>query len=133
METLHSPFRLALGLVIIFLMTSLITKAEDIDCNNVSTTVGIKFCLSDQLNLADGELNRIYKALRSDQDDEANELLKAAQRAWIAYRDAECARVADTARGGTLAGVLDLSCHVDMTKARTEELALNPVTGEIRY
>lgn len=108
-------------------------NAQNLNCESPQTTLESKQCLGIELDAVDGELNRVYNALRADQDDEANELLKAAQRAWITYRDTECARVADVVRGGTLAGVLELSCHVDLTKTRTEELALNPVTGDIKY
>lgn len=126
---------LSLGMVLAAGISAmpLTANAQDLDCGNEETTVGIKICLGDQLDAVDGELNRVYNALRSDQDNDANELLKTAQRAWIAYRDTECARVADVVRGGTLAGVLELSCHVDFTKSRTEELATNPVSGEIMY
>lgn len=36
----------------------------------------------------DGELNRAYQALRRELDDGARQQLRAAQRAWIDYRDA---------------------------------------------
>lgn len=115
------------------LCATLATNAQGLDCESPQTTVDMKQCLSIELADEDRELNRVYKALRADQDNTANGLLKAAQRSWIEYRDNECTRLADVTRGGTMAGILEMSCHVQMTKTRTEELATNPVTGEIDY
>lgn len=124
---------LLLGMLGALLCATLTANADELNCDAPQTTVDMKQCASIELDAVDGELNRVYKALRADQDDVANGLLKAAQRSWIAYRDNECARVADIARGGTMAGILEISCHIDLTKKRTEELALNPVTGEVQY
>lgn len=124
---------LLLGLMTFVLAAPLAANADDLNCDDPQTTLAIKQCLSAELGVADAALNRVYKAVREDQDDEANELLKTTQRAWITYRDAECDRMADVARGGTLAGVLVLSCHVDMTTSRTKELAINPISGEVQY
>lgn len=115
------------------LCATLATNAQGLNCESPQTTIDMKQCLSIELADEDRELNRVYKTLRSDQDNVANGLLKAAQRSWITYRDTECARVADVTRGGTMAGILEMSCHVQMTKTRTEELATNPVTGEVMY
>lgn len=114
-----------------FLCSTITTNADEKFCENPTSTLEVKHCLAKQLEAVDGELNRVYKALRADQDDEANALLKAAQRSWIDFRDNECARTADAARGGTMLRVLELNCHIDLTKVQTERLATNPITGEV--
>lgn len=50
-------------------------------------------------------------------------LLKA-QRAWLAYRDAQCESevYAYTGGGGTIRPLLDSGCRTQLTLARTEEL-----------
>jgi uncharacterized protein YecT (DUF1311 family) len=55
---------------------------------------------------ADRELNKVYKEVLASLDDEGAKLLKASQRAWIAFRDAEAAFAADEARGGSMAPLL---------------------------
>jgi uncharacterized protein YecT (DUF1311 family) len=46
--------------------------------------------LGKEMNEADAKLNAVYqKVLKSLPDDAAREKLKAAQRAWVAWRDAE--------------------------------------------
>ena len=49
--------------------------------------------------------------------------LRASQRAWIAFRDAECNdHVAMFWTGGTGATVDIIGCKTEMTKARTKDL-----------
>ena len=62
--------------------------------------------------LADRELNKVYKQVLDTLDDEGAKLLKASQRAWIAFRDAEAASAADEARGGSMAPLL-FSAHTE--------------------
>jgi len=55
-------------------------------------------------------------------DDEATALIDAAQTAWAAYRDAECAAQADAFRGGSIAPSIALSCADALTRARSAKL-----------
>ena len=48
--------------------------------------------------------------------------LLAAQRAWLAYRDAECRVEGYEFRGGSAEGMAHAQCLADLTKARTKEL-----------
>lgn len=114
-----------------FLCSTITANSDEKFCENPTSTLEIKLCLAKQLEAVDGELNRVYKNLRAEQDDEANALLKAAQRSWITFRDNECARVADAALGGTMTRVLRLNCHIDLTQVQTKRLATNPFTGEV--
>jgi uncharacterized protein YecT (DUF1311 family) len=52
----------------------------------------------------------------------AEKALVTAQRAWIAYRDAECEARGFQARGGTMEPMLVAGCIADVTDARTKEL-----------
>lgn len=71
---------------------------------------------------ADKELNKTYKELMATLDEEGAKLLKASQRAWIVYRDAEAALAADEARGGSMAPMLYSSTIAHLTEQRTEIL-----------
>ena len=46
--------------------------------------------MSNEYEKAAGELTRIYKLAFKGLDENETENLKKAQRAWIAYRDAQC-------------------------------------------
>jgi uncharacterized protein YecT (DUF1311 family) len=48
--------------------------------------------------------------------------LLEAQRGWLRYRDAHCALAGYEARGGSLEPLLVLTCKVQATRVRTEEL-----------
>lgn len=72
---------------------------------------------------ADSSLNQVYKQLTGKLDKESLEKLKAAQRAWVQFRDAEAEFEMDLgARGGTLAPLIYNGRRAAMTKARIVEL-----------
>jgi uncharacterized protein YecT (DUF1311 family) len=72
---------------------------------------------------ADAELNVVYKEVLAEQlDEEAVKLLKAAQKAWVAFRDAEAAMAADEMRGGSMAPLLLYSSKARLTEERTKVL-----------
>lgn len=71
---------------------------------------------------ADKELNRVYQRVLADLDEEGVKKLKASQRAWIAYRDAEAERAADEARGGSMAPLLYSGTLATLTNERVQRL-----------
>lgn len=79
-------------------------------------------CFDRAFRAADAELNRTYAAALRRSDARGRVLLRGAQRAWIAYRDAECRFQASESEGGTLYPVELLSCELDLTKDRTRTL-----------
>ncbi|HEU4650144.1 MAG TPA: lysozyme inhibitor LprI family protein, partial [Croceibacterium sp.] len=52
------------------------------------------------------------------------ETLLAAQRAWLAYRDAQCRSESFMARGGSMQPMLELQCKAYMTELRIQQLRL---------
>lgn len=72
---------------------------------------------------ADKELNQVYKEVLAAQvDEEAVKLLKAAQKAWLAFRDAEARHAEDDARGGSMAPLLYYGRLCQLTEERTKQL-----------
>ena len=49
--------------------------------------------------------------------------LEAAQVAWAAYREAQCASVGAGYGGGSGTGIAIRACRIELTRARTKELA----------
>lgn len=96
--------------------------ATAVDCSGAATTIEMMECSDQDYQAADKALNKSYAAAKKPLDAEGGKLLLEAQRAWLKYRDTNCAVAADQARGGTLAPVLKLSCLAEMTKARAKEL-----------
>lgn len=71
---------------------------------------------------ADAELNRVYAKLIKKLDKEGVAKLKKAQRAWIAYRDAEMEFAGDSARGGSMQPMLYSGTGAHLTKDRIKDL-----------
>ena len=100
-----------------------------------STTVGMGFCLNEELSFWDARLNTVYKQLtardkRDDADAKAGgwlapekfPLLRKAQRKWIEYRDATCDYEMSLWGGGTGGGPAVIGCLMSETAERTLEL-----------
>lgn len=97
-----------------------------------STTREVERCLADDLARADAELNRYYgaavKRLTEEKQAAALAHLRASERAWIQYRDAECGAVYEWWKQGTIRGTMDLGCRINVTKARTSTIWRNWLT-----
>jgi uncharacterized protein YecT (DUF1311 family) len=77
----------------------------------------------DQYDKADKELNVTYKKLMALLDDQGKQKLVAAERAWVAYRDAQADFDADAqARGGTMEPEAYSLSALDLTQQRIKEL-----------
>ena len=88
------------------------------------TTLGISECVMGEHAAWDAILNREYKQARVAYggDQAAADSLLAAQRAWIAWRDAECAFQYDRYGGGSLRTIASANCQMSMTAQRALEL-----------
>lgn len=73
---------------------------------------------------ADKELNETFKQIERRLADDAasKERLVHAQRAWIAFRDAECIFQSSGEDGGSVAPTIIALCQAGMTSDRTEQL-----------
>jgi uncharacterized protein YecT (DUF1311 family) len=58
--------------------------------SKANTQMAMNACASEEVQRADGELNKIYQKLLSSATDQSGavEKIRAAERTWIAYRDA---------------------------------------------
>lgn len=102
------------------------------NCAEPTTQADMNICASRDYEAADKALNAQYQSVRkilterdsaaSDLDKGAVDALVAAQRAWIAYRDANCDAVGFQARGGSMEPMLVSSCLAEMSRNRAEEL-----------
>ena len=92
------------------------------------TTIGITECIAAETAAWDAILNREYRAARDALDGEGEigidtgQALLEAQRAWIAYRDAECALTYARWQGGTIRSIAAANCHLVFTATRAIEL-----------
>nr|WP_041377816.1 lysozyme inhibitor LprI family protein [Polaromonas naphthalenivorans] len=84
-------------------------------------TMGMIECITAENHRQDALLNKAYKALMAELPPPRKTQLQEAQRAWIKYRDANCAFY-DDPDGGTLARVNANSCMMAATADRAREL-----------
>jgi len=92
-------------------------------CANAQTTAEMRDCAGQEYQKADAALNKSYRDLMAKLDDDGQKsALKAAQQAWIKYRDANCEFAAYQNRGGTIYPVVYTGCLTSTTTARTKEL-----------
>lgn len=107
--------------------------AQDVDCNNANTTMEMNFCADKDYAAADKALNAAYKdalarIAKSDNqkpyDPKSWEAaLRGSQRAWVAFRDAECKGLVPMQwSGGTGTTLAVLGCMTSLTQARAAML-----------
>jgi len=84
-------------------------------------TMGMIDCIAAETSHQDARLNQAYKAAMAAQSTERKKQLKAAQRAWIQFRDANCSFYGDP-DGGSMARVSANNCVMTSTAQRAQEL-----------
>jgi uncharacterized protein YecT (DUF1311 family) len=112
------------GLALIFALAAL-SPAEaqpKWDCGNENNQASMNACSLEQWKSADAVLNRDYHALLLRMDPKSQKLLRGAQRAWLAYRDAECGFIASPSEGGSVQPTVRYGCLLDATEKREEAL-----------
>ena len=88
--------------------------------------MSIVHCNLEELELWDILLSeRVRNLLVSEKGNDPQlfkKTLTVSQEAWIAYQDAECEHRASIYLGGSLAGIMSTTCHLDITAKRTIRL-----------
>ncbi|WP_088342535.1 MULTISPECIES: lysozyme inhibitor LprI family protein [Rhodomicrobium] len=108
-------------------------SAKDIDCSKAMSTVEMNYCGEKDFDTADKALNEAYQRViamvsKSDAappyDAKSWETaLRQSQRAWVAFREAECNGLVPMEwSGGTGTTSAVLACMTELTKARTKDL-----------
>jgi len=117
-------------------MVSVTTPALSQDC---APTDDSQMCLNQRAGAeyksADDNLNKTYGEIvkRLADDAEGRKMLQAAQRAWIAFRDAECVFANDHSKDGSIYPLLMGQCLTGLTQTRTDQLGayLNCEEGDM--
>ena len=99
------------------LMAAPALAGDNADCGKAVTQFDMNQCADKDFQAADKTLNEVYKKVVAAQEGDSTKL-KAAQRAWITFRDAECSfEIADN-EGGTIYPMMYSMCLTKVTKAR---------------
>lgn len=85
-------------------------------------TVKLRACDVAELRRRDAALNQVYTELMRTLPPLRRERLRAAERAWIGFRDAECAFRTTAEAGGSAAPLVAGGCHLELTASRIRDL-----------
>ena len=95
--------------------------AEAEFCPKGRTQLAMNNCAAAELARADTLLNERYQQLLRTMEPERVEALRAAQRAWIRFRDAECDFQASEVAGGSMERMVHALCLAHLTRKRADE------------
>jgi uncharacterized protein YecT (DUF1311 family) len=137
-----NPVLRSAGLAAIFLLSAVFSASaqDELKCNPEGATSEMAQCARDDFDKADKKLNKVYQQLLksfTETDKEVGDTtpedsrvkrLKEAQRAWIVFRDADCALISTENFGGSMEQITIPGCTATVTEERTKQLEaiLNP-------
>ena len=114
---------LTFALVVLTLCSAAFAQDQKKDpCADAQSQTEMNMCWGNQYKAADAQLNSVYREFTSKLNPEETAQLKAAQLAWIKFRDANCEFVADAYKGGSIRPMIAAMCLADVTSTRTSEL-----------
>jgi uncharacterized protein YecT (DUF1311 family) len=115
------PSTIFAGLLAIAVIAPLGAANADDECEKVGADqAAINACYNKAYKKSDAELNKLYKEIKArlKNDPKATKLLVTAQRAWIAFRDAECGFQSSGVAGGSAGPMIYSLCLNHLTKDR---------------
>ncbi|TPN00430.1 lysozyme inhibitor LprI family protein [Mesorhizobium sp. B2-3-3] len=107
---------------LIVLAATATVRAQECDRSDDSQQM-MNICAGEDYQAADARLNKAYQDLIGSDDADDKRLLQAAQRAWIAFRDAECAHITVASQGGSIHAMEVSQCLTRLTNERIKQLA----------
>ncbi|TJV26880.1 MAG: lysozyme inhibitor LprI family protein [Mesorhizobium sp.] len=114
--------RMFLSACLVLLAAASIARAQECDRSDDSQQM-MNICAGEDYQAADAKLNKAYQDLTSSDDAGGKRLLQVAQRAWITFRDAECAHSTAASQGGSIHPMAVSQCLTRLTNDRIKQLA----------
>lgn len=111
-------------LFFIFLFFCASTFAAETDCTKPDNQTDLNICSSQEFDKVDNKLNRIYNEYRATLDENRKRLLKAAELAWIKYRDYSCELEWPKGESGSIGPLIRNDCMIRMTQHRIKEIKI---------
>mgnify|MGYP001079305217 FL=1 len=111
--------RIAMATMMLLALTGSAAMANE-SCTNASDQATMNACADKAFKTSDAELNKLYKEIRGRLRDDADtaKLLVSAQKAWIAYRDAECVFTSAASADGSIHSMIVSQCREGITRKR---------------
>jgi uncharacterized protein YecT (DUF1311 family) len=114
--------RILLPACLALLAGTSILHAQECDRSDDSQQM-MNICANEDYQAADASLNKAYQDLIGSEDANGKKLLQAAQRAWITFRDADCAHTTAASAGGSIHPMVVSQCLTKLTNDRIKQLA----------
>jgi uncharacterized protein YecT (DUF1311 family) len=98
--------------------------AQTANCAAAQTQADMNACAAQEYQKSDAALNQVYAQLKAKlTDPQQQNLLVAAERAWVAYRDAECGFETSGSAGGSIHPMVQAMCFNEKTLVHSAELS----------
>ncbi|MCG9633363.1 lysozyme inhibitor LprI family protein [Vibrio sp. Isolate30] len=112
------------------LPTTSLAQQDEIDCENAMNTLEINQCAAIELQTAEQKLETYLQASfeHNAEDPILVDAIKRSQVDWSTYMTAHCDAIYTQWRGGSIRGVMALSCKTELTKDRTHQIWANFLT-----
>lgn len=92
------------------------------NCDEPATQLDMNLCAKAFHAEEDARLNEVYQSLKDNLSADRQAKLVAAEKAWIAFRDQNCAFVRQQVSGGSIEPSIYYGCLSQITASRTAEL-----------
>ena len=92
------------------------------NCADPQTQTDMNICAGQEFGKADAALNLAYNAVLDRLSADRRTSLREAQRAWLVYRDKECAFETGGSIGGSIHPWVEAQCRTELTKQQTARL-----------
>lgn len=97
-------------------------EADGIDCKNAMAQQEMNICANKDFEAVDAVFNRTYRSVMAGLDPHSRDLLRASQREWIKFRDAECTYLSAQNEGGSIYPMVYSGCLTTLTEERIKQL-----------
>lgn len=100
-----------------------LAQDEKLDCDaRAPDQMTLNRCAVRRYQAIDAKLNEVYRTMIKKYDARNRALLLASEKAWLAYRDAECTFETAPVEGGSFHTLVYYECLSGMTTRRVNEL-----------
>ncbi len=111
-------------------LTPTAVAAAEMNCGEPKTQMEMNACEGKKLDKADTELNEVYAKLSKKVSAGGKAKLLEAQRAWLKYRDEQCAFETLGTIDGSIHPMEVAICLAELTKAQTKRLRAQLECGD---
>ena len=119
----RTMIRLAASTLVVLLSFTPDARAQDVSCGTAVDQMTMTICAQLAYGGADDRLNEVYRALGTRVSEPGRDKLRTAQRAWLRWRDAQCAFETAGYADGSIHPMLLAMCLAALTQTQADRLA----------